>query len=231
MNRFFCVSLFALFALCASSANASIEPVSGGYEISYDINLGIGSSNGGDVQDTFIFEWNENGDFNVDYAYTIAGKGSTRIRHTISFEPSTALLMGYSLGKPGIGDEKDHLFTVNSSSFTNQATGLKWSQAFPGVPPEPRIGHNAMINLLKDAASGESSALDALKRFVETEGYKAGFDPAGNFRVMEWTNGFPIDYAFAVPAISLYGLGIVFLGVFLLATRRLWGKTNRSVSL
>jgi len=231
MNRSFYASLFALFALWASSANASVVPVSGGYEITYDIKLGIGSSTGGDILNTFIFEWDENNNFNVAYPYTIAGKGRTRIRHTISFEPSAALLMGYSLGIPGVGDEKDHLFTVNSSSFTNQVTGLKWSQAFPGVPPEPRIGHSAMISLLNDAASGDSVALDTLKQFIQTEGYRAGFDPAaGNFRVMEWTTGNPIDYALAVPAVSDYGLVIILLGVFLLAARQFWNKVNRDVS-
>ena len=221
MKRLLSSSMFALLTIFASSAIASVASVPGGYEVTYDINLGIGSSNGGDIRDTFIFEWNESNEFNVDYAFKISAKGTTRISHVIDFEPTSALLMGYALGIPGVGDEKDHIFTVNSQKFLNQATGLKWSQAFPGVPPDPRIGHNAMINLLKEAAGGSSSALDALQKFVETEGYKAGFDPAGSFRVMEWSVGVPVDKAEAVPTMSAYGLALVCLGVFFLATRRL----------
>lgn len=205
-------TLVLLFIAClASTVTAGVTPASGGYEVSYDIDLRVGSSNGGDIQDTFIIEWNEGSEFNIDYAYTIAGKGKSSISHIISFEPTAALLIGYGLGVPGVGDEKDHLFTLTNSSFAKQATGLKWSQAFPGVPPEPRIGHNAMINLLKDAAAGDSASLDTLKYFVESEGYQAGFDPTGNFRVMEWTVGEPIDRLepTPVPTMSVWGLGIL----------------------
>jgi hypothetical protein len=50
-----------------------------------------------------------------------------------------------------------------------------------------------MINLLKNAAAGNASALNQLTEFVKKEGYKAGFDPIGSFRVFEWTIGNPID--------------------------------------
>lgn len=183
-----------LIALLAVNANADITPVPGGYEVSYQIDLSVGTSNGLDILDTFIFEWNENGDFSVDYPYTINNRGRTLINHTIGFEPTSALLMGYGLGVPGIGDEKDHMFTVISSEFANSVIGQKWSQAFPGVPPDPRIGHNAMINLLKNAAAGDASALNQLTEFVKKEGYRAGFDPLGSYRVFEWTTGWPIDF-------------------------------------
>lgn len=183
-----------LIALLAVNANADITPVPGGYEVSYQIDLSVGTSNGLDILDTFIFEWNENGDFSVDYPYTINNRGRTLINHTIGFEPTSALLMGYGLGVPGIGDEKDHMFTVISSEFADSVIGLKWSQAFPGVPPDPRIGHNAMINLLKNAAAGDASALNQLTEFVKKEGYRAGFDPLGSYRVFEWTTGWPIDF-------------------------------------
>ena len=183
-----------LIALLAVNADADVTPVPSGYEVSYQIDLSVGTSNGLDILDTFIFEWNENGDFSVDYPYTINNRGRTLINHTIGFKPTAALLMGYGLGVPGIGDEKDHMFTVISSEFANSVIGQKWSQAFPGVPPDPRIGHNAMINLLKNAAVGGESALKQLTDFVKKEGYKAGFDPIGSFRVLEWTIVWPIDY-------------------------------------
>ena len=208
--------IFLFITYFTSTVSAGVTSVSGGYKVDYDIDLRIGSSNGGDIQDTFIIEWNESNDFNIDYAYTIAGKGKTRISHVISFEPTAALLIGYGLAVPGVGDEKDHVFTLTNSSFAQQVTGLKWSLAFPGVPPEPRIGHSAMINLLKDAATGDSASLDALKSFVVNEGYQAGFDPAGNFRVMEWSVGQPIDVLASIPTLSFWGLVLLtsLLGVF-----------------
>ena len=85
-----------LIALLAVNADADVTPVPGGYEISYQIDLSIGTSNGLDILDTFIFEWNENGDFSVDYPYTINNRGRTLISHTIGFKPTAALLMGYA---------------------------------------------------------------------------------------------------------------------------------------
>lgn len=59
--------------------------------------------------------------------------------------------------------------TLTNASFAGQVTGKKWSEAFPGVPPEPRTGHNDMIGLLQAAASGDSDALDAVTEFVQRE--------------------------------------------------------------
>ena len=125
-NLFFICNVLHEFSFCRGN-------LKGGYKVDYDINLRVGSSNGETIQDTFIIEWNDNNDFNIDYAYTIAGKGKTSISHVIGFEPTAALLMGYGLGVPNVGDEKDHIFTATNSSFTSQVTGLKWSEAFPGV--------------------------------------------------------------------------------------------------
>lgn len=223
------ISLLAVLSIAflAGNADADVTPVPGGYEVSYQINLSVGTSNGQDILDTFIFEWNENGDFSVDYPYTINNRGRTLINHTIGFKPTAALLMGYSLRVPGIGDEKDHMFTVISSEFANSVIGQKWSQAFPGVPPDPRIGHSAMINLLKNAAAGDASALNQLTEFVKKEGYKAGFDPAGSFRAFEWSAGNPIDFLlkarvpYQAPALSGYGIGLTVFGVAVLAAYRL----------
>ncbi len=208
MKKYIICILILSFAILGLTCNADadVTPVPGGYEVSYQIDLSVGTSNDLDILDTFIFEWNENGDFSVDYPYTINNRGRTLINHTIGFKPTAALLMGYGLGIPGIGDEKDHMFTVISSGFANSVIGQKWSQAFPGVPPDPRIGHNAMINLLKNAAAGNASALNQLTEFVKKEGYKAGFDPIGSYRVFEWTTGGPIDFLYQVPALSGYGI-------------------------
>ena len=165
-----------LFGL-VNGAKASVISVADGYQVSYGINMNPGSSNGSDIQNTFIFEWDDSY-FNVDYAYTIAGLGNTYISHTIEFAPTSALLIGYGAGIAGVGDEKDHLYTITSSAFADTVVGVKWSEAFPGVVPESRVGHNAMISLLIEAAEGDTSALTALTDFVTTEGYGAAFNPA-----------------------------------------------------
>lgn len=169
-----------LFGL-VNVAKATVMSVDTGYEVRYGINMNPGTSNGSDVQSTFIFEWDDI-NFNVDYAGTFAGQGNTYISHIIDFEPTSALLIGYGEGIDGIGDGKDHLYTITSSAFASTVdAGLKWSAIFPGLTPETRIGHSAMISMLNDAN------LAALTDFVQTEGYVAAFNPASEFVVLEWS--------------------------------------------
>jgi PEP-CTERM motif len=181
---------FLLFGI-VSTATCAVVPVANGYEVSYGITLHTLPTNGGDIVGTFIFEWNDSGDFNVDYPYRIAGRTATDISHVISFEPTAALLIGYALGIPGIGDEKDHIFTFVNPSFANDVLGLKWSEAFPGVTPAERIRHDDMVDLLSDAAAGDGIALDKLTTFVKGEAYDASFDPAGEFKALEWSISVP----------------------------------------
>lgn len=176
-------TIFACFLLFAfvGTADAWVIPVGSEYEVGYGINMNPGTSNGSDVQGVFIFEWDDT-NFNVDHAFTIAGRGNTYLRHIIGFDPTSALLIGYGAGVPGIGDEKDHLYTITSTAFASTVyAGQKWSETFPGVPPSSRVGHSAMIGLLK------IGDVDALSSWVKTEGYRAAFDPAGDFAVLEWT--------------------------------------------
>jgi hypothetical protein len=61
-------TVFCGIMVSLAPANAVVSPVSGGFEVSYDINLGYrGASNGSDIVDVFIFEWNAS-QFNADYA-------------------------------------------------------------------------------------------------------------------------------------------------------------------
>jgi hypothetical protein len=166
--------------------HAGVMVVADGYQVTYGIGMNPGSSNGSDVESVFIFAWDDT-HFSVDYAGTIAGRGNTFLSHVIDFYPTSALILGWGAGIVGIGDEKDHLYTITSLAFSYTVGGLKWSQAFPGVPPDPRVGHNAMINLLRNAESGSSLATDALTNWVKTEGYRAAFDPSSSFVVLEWT--------------------------------------------
>lgn len=211
--------VFLLTSLAATGANAIVTAVEGGYQVDYYVSLAQGTSNGSDIQDTLIFEWNQGGEFSAEFGPTISGEGSTFISHVIGFEPDSALVLGWGAAVPGVGDEKDHLFMLANNSFTQQVTGLKWSTAFPGVPPEPRTGHNAMIGLLKDAAGGNSDALDAISLWLEREATQAAFDPAGNFRVIEWSVAQPIDFATPIPVLSGTGLALLALVLMLFAWR------------
>jgi len=190
MNNFWLVAhlcLLALLVLEGDRANASVITSPEGYQTYYGISMNPGTSNGSDIEGVFVFEWDNSDNYSAFYGGLIAGSGNTYLSHEIEFLPTSALIIGYGAGIPGVLDELDHLYTITSLAFSYTVGGLKWSEAFPGVPPEPRIGHNAMVDLLKDAASGSSSALTDIYNWVKTEGYRAAFDPRGNFAVLEWT--------------------------------------------
>ena len=215
---------FLLALLCSVSliAGAAVVPVAGGYEISYDVHLTSGTSNGSNIQDVAVVEWNAAGDFNIETSFAITGRGYTRISHTIGFEPDAALVLGWSAGVPGIGDEKDHLITLNNGTFAGTATGRKWGEVFPGVPPEPRTSHSDMIGLLQTAGSGDTGARAAIATWVKREAQAAAFNPAGGFRVLEWSTSNPIDggnVSVPVPTMSWYGPGLLALGLLLMARR------------
>ena len=216
-NKVFIFSIAIAFSFLgmASSSSAGM--------IDYGIRMSPGTSNGSDVEGVFIFEWNET-DFSTTYGGTIAGTGDTYFSHSIDFEPTAAFILGYGLGIPGVGDEKDHIFTITSLAFSYTVGGLKWSEAFPGITDGTRVGHNTMINLLGDAAGGSATALADIENFVKTEGYRAAFDPRGAFVVLEWStcppdttgsppNCIPVGGSIPEPAsVALFGLGLAGLG-------------------
>lgn len=230
MKTTFQIILLALLFSLPIVAGASVTPVAGGYQVIYDVNLPSGTSNDSDIEDVVVVEWNASGDFGIESGFAIAGRGQTRLKHTISFEPDSALVMGWSAGIPGKGDEKDHLVTLTNGAFVSEVTGRKWSEVFPGVPPEPRTGHNAMIGLLQAAGAGDADALDAISTWVQREAQAAAFDPAGGFRVLEWTIPTPIDRAVPVPVMSWYGLGLLAFGLLIMGRRFLlrrdWHKAG-----
>lgn len=214
----FVLSTVAVICLLgfASFTNAGVIPVSGGYEVSYEIDMNSGSSNGSDIESVFIFEWDDTSftNFSAMPGGDIAGTGITYLSHVIDFEPTFALIMGYGAGILGVGDEKDHVYTVTNSSFADSVLGIKWSVVFPGVTPETRFRHSAMVELLADAALNGGDALDALIYFVTTEGYQAAFDPAAEgFEVVEWScGGEPCPEVPEPATFTLFVLGLVGLG-------------------
>jgi len=213
-----------LFVFFCHAAMAGVTTVNGGYRVDYRVDIPAGTSNGNDINDVLMLEWNASGGFSAEFGGPIAGRGSTTLSHVIGFEPSSSLVIGWGAAVPGVGDEKDHLFMLANSGFTREVTGKKWSEAFPGTGEVPRIGHNDMIGLLRDAASGDKTALTSIIDWVGREAQTAAFDPHQSFRVIEWSGAHPIDVVRSVPAMSQLGqlallLALAFLGMTAIRSR------------
>jgi hypothetical protein len=219
MKQILCSVLVSIVVVFSSLASATVTPDAGGYRVSYSIDLSSGTSNGSDINDILIFEWNAAGAFSVEPGSAVAGRGRTVLSHVIGFEPTAALVVGWGAAIPGVGDEKDHIFTLVSSSAATEFTGKNWSEAFPGIPPVPRTGHSAMVGQLQAAAAGDATALAAITEFVQREASGSAFNPAGGFRILEWSTAQPIDPPAQVPVMPTYGLWFLVLGLAALAWR------------
>lgn len=197
--------LFALGLLAAGSASAAPLPV----QMHYAVDMNPGTAEGRDIQGLFVFEWDALGSLHVDGDFTMAGRGITVLERTLDFQPVAALLIGYGRGIPNVGDGKDHLYTLVDDAFAGSATGLRWSAAFPGTATQPRIGHDAMVGVLASAADGDAASLSQLTAWVQAEGHRAAFNPAGRYTMLEWTIAGPIGGNVPEPAsLALVALGL-----------------------
>jgi hypothetical protein len=200
---------YLLFGLVNSSqAGVIMGPT--GYEVSYNINLGDGTPTGGDILNTFIFEWDDNSNRAVDYTFEIAGSGSTTLSHITSFLPTHALVIGYLDSLAGVGDEKRHLYTLIDNDYSNYITnnllGTKFSTIFGQ-------GEQFTIDLLGVAAGADvdasAFAIEQLWGFVTGAALKASFNPNEKFRVHKWSIATPpVDVPEPTP-LALLSLSIV----------------------
>lgn len=188
------------------AAEAGIIDAVGGYQVSYEMTLNSPTPTGGDIQDVFIFEWNDSNS-SVDHSYAIAASGRTNLSHIVDFAPTSALVIGYLDAVDGVGDGKRHLYTLVDPDFLDQdRQGKKFSEIFG-------VGEQATIDQLI-AAAADSSERDA---FVATVNNLiapvAAFDPSGGFRILHWSA--PVDVGGNIPEpaiIALIGLGLAVLG-------------------
>jgi len=175
--------------------------------VDYTFHLG-GTLNGNDVTDIFILE-TDGTQVSVDYAFTAASRGKTTLTHVIPFSPSLALVIGLDRAVPGVGDEKDHIVMFMNNDFAVTTFGKKFSQVFPAVDGGERVRHSTLIAALEDAQNGDLDALDLITDFFMTgAGQYAAFNPAGSFRVIEFTNGTSIDIP-EPTTMALLGLGLI----------------------
>lgn len=217
--------LALLLLLGADHALASVMEIGGGFKITYDLELFSETPTGEDIHSVIIFEWNAI-ERSADYPFAINSSGPTRLEHVISFDPTHAFVIGYLDAKPGVGDEKRHLFTLIDTGFSDDLVanflGVKFSILFGQ-------GEQDTIDLL-DIATGPDAvaaalALDQLWGFVQGAAAAAAFDPRGGFAVHHWSATTP-PFGGSVPAPG--AIALLTLGA-LVACRSRSRKTDRRV--
>jgi hypothetical protein len=202
-------------AVLALPAQALVTATADGYDVSYQLNLS-GTLNGSPVTNMLILE-TDGIQVNAEFGFLAAPSGTTSLNHTIDFLPTSALVIGLDLAVAGVGDGKDHLVILMDGNYAEAHEGELFSQFFPAIGGQPRLGHNALMSALLSAEGGDVAALQTVTDFFLTgAGSLAAFDPAGGFRVLEFTVGVPIDVA--EPASALLVIGGA--GMLSLARRR-----------
>ena len=202
-------SVLALGLALSTAANAGVVATAGGYEVSYDISINR-TLNGNPVTSMVILE-TDGSAFSAAYGFGAAASGSTLLSHTIAFRPTSALVIGLDLATPHVGDGKTHLVILMDSDFTATLDGKKFSEAFPAIGGRPRLGHDALIAAILAAETGDAAAQQTIADFFLIDaGGIAAFDPAGSFRIGEFTGYVPIDVPEPASALVLLG-GLVAL--------------------
>lgn len=210
MTKALTLSACLLLLGLINSAAAGVIQVGTGYEVSYQMVLNTPTATGNDILDTIIFEWNDSV-FNADYSYTIAGSGRTVLSHTIDFDPTSALVLGYLDGTAGIGDGKRHLYMLADSAYTDYLSANLIGQKFSTIFG---VGEQFTIDLLIEAATGNNGALADLQSLVTNEFSPAAFDPAGGFKILKWSDYVgPVGNSIPEPTtLALMGFGLAGLG-------------------
>jgi hypothetical protein len=207
MNKIFALFLALALLFITSVVQASIIPLSDGtYEIKYEFDLKRGTLYGGDVTDIFILE-TDGKQVETYYTFSAAAKGPSIISHNGKFAPTLSLLLGLDLPPPDSG-LKDHVVVFMDIDFYNATTSppdSKFSTFFPAIDGRPRVGHNALVQALKD---GNVLLLEEF--FTLDAGKFAAFDSEGPFRVIEFSPDHPPLDAIPEPTtMLLLGTGLV----------------------
>ncbi len=198
----------------AANARASVIPLlSGLYEVNYSFDLKGGTLFGGDVTDIFIFE-TDGVQISIDSIFTAAGNGPTTLSHEIAFDPTLSLLIGLDRAPVDSG-VVDHLVIMMNNEFAADAlTKDKFSTIFPAIDGRARIGHNQLIQAIKDAQQNDQGAISLMSDFFMVDAGKfARFDPRDSFRVLEFTGPVAIDVVPEPASLLLMGGGLA--GAFL----------------
>ncbi len=199
------LALTCATALLTNGADAAVITNGTDFTVSYSTDLQIGTINGNPITSLYIFE-TDGVNISVERAPSLPGLGPSTVTHIVPFRPTASLLIGLDLLAPGVSDEKTHIVMFMDAEFFDNIAGLRFSQAFPAVGGNPRLTHPDLIAALLGADAGDAASLAILTDFfINGAGAAAAFDPAGSFRVGEFSFVTAIDVPEPASALLLGG--------------------------
>ena len=164
-----------------ANSSSVVSQGSSSFVATYTANI-PNTLNGNDVTNVMIFEKDSTGDVRVaNFPNTLPPGGVSVVSDTLSFSPTSTLIVGLDLLQPSDLTGKRHLVMFVSDAFAASAAGKEFSQMFSPLHEQ------AFIDNLLSAYVGNSISQALVQGYFAGGGPldSAAFTPGGSFVVVE----------------------------------------------